>query len=392
MTYGFFSRIRSQLKEDIRGRYLAFILRELITAEPKVVNALIREPKDVPKSPITVDLEWSFKEGRRADLALFFKDRVAPAALLEIKYGDEKTDGVSAQLEDYVTYAKENDCLLGVITAYPLKEKDANYLADNNLHSILLREVADRLRQDKHTRENPLVTLFLDYVKEEGFMFDNDIGTEDIKKLLVRLVMPRNSGAGRIRGKENILSVIPDTFRGLISNMQVITTYLDPLRKNATQVPLVDFSIDPWIDPWIYSRQAETSDESRSLLDKEKAGGYLWTYTAPKIYGVPDKEWLFVEMGLSYGLFKEENKLAVDAYCKIWGKVDGVSIAGGDEGNGYYNYSEKQIKMPNDYKPECLAKILRECFSKSSKLALDGKLPAKASERIRCLRKDFELS
>lgn len=232
------------MDKNYGGRYLAVILGEIIKEAPEIAHLLWKDKDLHKRREYDVEEEWTFPNRRRADLSIL-SDQVLPIALLEVKDEDHKSDKNSAQLKDYVTYCKKNNIPFTYLTKHHLPERDREIATPYHLtyaglgHSI-----------DKIAKKSPIVTMLYEYLKEEGFMF-NEIDDEALKLLIVKSTAFQHAhGHGRLNKNDRITVIAPQTFSAILKNAAVISDrfYEDKGLNLFAQRPTVDYGFISYLD------------------------------------------------------------------------------------------------------------------------------------------------
>lgn len=292
-----FSRLKSHMQDQKSsypgGRYLAMLLREVFIDEP----GFAKEVFGIDSQKYDIELEYSFKgrQGRRrADLALLDQNTRKPLALLEIKYEDEGSRGVSAQTKDYLYLLKRNKNLrFRLLSQYPpedfvLKQFPSGNRATHMSYAELYRQ-AERYKKDQR-HLNPTLRLFCEFLKEETSVFnDKKIDKGALTLLMVKLlyVKHRHGLSTRIKGTRNSREKIVESIGildQLTKNMGVLA---DDFSKCFGQGifgnrPTIHFHASPYFNldmtkKKIEKLQKDDNDGDDAELDRElKSGGYLY--------------------------------------------------------------------------------------------------------------------
>lgn len=317
----FFSRISDYFDASYAGRYETIILAEIANECPDIIKCIYRKFKP---SLHQVDLEYCYQAGRRADFTIRDIESGEPVFLLEIKCEDKPLDG---QLESYIYYVKshKNTEFLYLTKHLPSSE-DLQKISKNPKHAkhMLFSEFLSILLKKDKIQNNPFGKAYLQYLKEEGYMYEK-LDEDSVKKLLVRFFLPNGrNGAGSIRSAENMLVNFPDSFRNLLNNMSILNDEIKPF-FDGKRIS-IDFSMHP---------QTKENDD-----DWNKIGGYFYVYAYGPIFN-DGKNWVNVEYGIELTIERVDKKPRMESF--VYGKIYSK--------NEYeYRYSSAKFNVFSDKK------------------------------------------
>jgi hypothetical protein len=333
--YSLFSRLKSKFKdhidEDLGGRYMAFLIEQLIHDEPRVINAIFPSVSLRDVDQCTTQVEFSFpgknRRRRRADLAIHHA-RHGLVALAEIKEDDHKNSGNGAQLEDYLAFLAQHrhrppefslitkhqppDELLATIRAVAQRGYAARHLRYQDLYFGLEAAKSETAR------------LFRTFLKENGVIYDTQIDEAALTLLMMQALKPMSHhGWGRLRTAENTAQV-PVVMTKLLGNADVLAAeFYSAFRKFFGNRFTTDFSFAPYYDLDLVHRhlQRKKSNGLDEIAPKYSVGGYFDVGAQGKFCKV-GKGWLYAWIGYSFDLDidSDEKKLACRLLAKVYGK------------------------------------------------------------------------
>ncbi|MDH5414292.1 MAG: hypothetical protein OEW87_09150, partial [Flavobacteriaceae bacterium] len=160
--------------------------------------------------------EYRFKVNnyeRIADLAAINNKTGEVKSFIEIKYDDHKNSKNSAQVDDYISYCKKNNCKFVYLTQYYPLADDIEKINESGNSHMLFSEFADRLCS-KHSTQ--LAMMFVEHLSDKGLMMKK-IDSSSLYKYLVRLFNPI-SGHNKIQKNSDMIEGIPSSFSTVMNN------------------------------------------------------------------------------------------------------------------------------------------------------------------------------
>jgi hypothetical protein len=167
------------------------------------------------------------------------------------------------------------------LTAFPLTEDERNKINDNSrfVHHLYLSGLTDKLRSNSKNSE--LITLFVDYLCNEGYAMFNLERSADYDSLLSFLVLqflPHESGHGKVSNAKKIIRG-PVVFGSLVQNWQQVSDRLADLKLGAGRRPTIRYFPE--------QGKKSSSEENKELSDstlltsriqirKNKQWGRFW--------------------------------------------------------------------------------------------------------------------
>ena len=334
----FFSKIKSLLKHDYGGRYLALVLKEIIEEDNSITNQIWREGKKIKKDSFYVQTEWSFPDRPRiADLAVISKIDGRALALAEIKYEDEKKDDNKYQLNDYLDYCCNNNINFTYLTKNLPPVSDLKIVNNNYLSYASL---VHRIERKKNT--SYFSKLLCEFIREEGYVFQKKIDKDALLLLMVNsLSFPNRHGLGKLNTLKRITKDVPRTFETILNNTSVIgTMFYEGIAFNSFHKrPTLEYKFHPHIN--IKKSQSrlsileEKNEETITRLEKDEIEfGEFNSYAYLKFKG--GDRWLYITFGYSYQLEKGKDKSKA-LQSKLFAEINGEQVE--------YDYEETKIKI-----------------------------------------------
>lgn len=254
MTKTFFSRLRGHLDHHYPGgRYMAMVLAEVFQETPQFAAAVFGLNGNRPYRAMT-EYCYNGEPSRRADLVLLEPDDDKVAALMEIKYEDEKTPSIFRQTLAYSEWARKNSAPFLLLTKEPPTPKVQALLSDPCIYmsyAALYREVQRFLKAgEKKSRSYPVIRMLGDFLREETPVFNNsDCDEKILQLLLVRgLGLRHKTGLGKLNSRDNMREAINSLDR-LVENIGVLADrFHQDHRSMFGNRPTVSFTFMPYID------------------------------------------------------------------------------------------------------------------------------------------------
>lgn len=195
---------------------------------------------------------------------------------------------------------------------------------------MLLSELLNILQKKDKVQNNPIGKMYLQFLKEEGNMYEK-LDEDSIKKLLVRFFLPNGrNGAGSIRSAENMLVNFPDSFRNLLNNMSILNDEIKSFFEGKRIS--IDFSMHP---------QTKENDNGW-----DKTGGDFYVYAYGPIFN-DRKNWVNVEYGIELTIDSVDKKPRIFVYGKIYSNKEYE-----------YRYSSTKFNVISDKKQ--MVKIIKK--------------------------------
>lgn len=323
----FFSKIKNMFAVDYGGRYLSYVLSEVIRQEPKVAETLWNNEKIFRNKKFLINEEWCFSDrNRRADIAAIGAISREPIALLEIKYEDHKKPENEGQLSDYLDFCDNRDEPIPfVYLTKHLPPKSDLELVGKERH-LSYSQLAKNL---SFIKASPVVEMLIQYLKEEGYMFQENISRDSLILLIVNCTnFPYNHGFGRLTTHDRMASDVPRTFQALLNNTGILgNRFHDHICSDFFKLrPTVEFKFAPYVDA---NKAAESFHELKdneegeyvAVTDDLVKGGEFWITASTKLPG--GDEFLFLRFGIYCYLEKgwsREEALQISLFSRIDGR------------------------------------------------------------------------
>jgi hypothetical protein len=346
----FFSRLQNKFSASFGGRYIEHIIKEISINDKIIIEALFPKiKKDISNElwiSSHVEIEHAFDD-RIADIALISNDNGSILALAEIKYDDHKNEKNSGQIDGYIKYCEKNKIPFSYITQYYPPKNDIKKIEKKYTHR-LFSDLANHLKDNKH---GELVGLFINFLEDKGLIMV-DLDTQIVGKLLVRLFSPRKK-QGRMNKLEDMTTKIPDSFAGLMTNINLISQEMYRYFPS-TQKPYIDFTLRP---AYHRVKDSDLDEQEFEPEEKQKNGGILYIFGRSKL-DTGNKKWAYIEFGYYFEVKKENQDYNSNLYVLIYWQ--------GSE--DYWEEYEIKKSLFSD-KQKCIAEI-KKLTEKSIKKSL----------------------
>jgi len=335
----FFSDIKSQLRQDCGGRYLAFVLRAAISSEPRLARALFPKLKQVTldelrSGAVTVETEQVFlgrRPRRRADLAILKEGQVI--AMAEIKYRDHKAEGNDAQAEDYLEFLarpENRGVQFTLVSEFdPSNEVLARLENNESAQFYRYRELYERI--SKLEKRSGVAELVLRFMEETCMLYKENVGGVDDKVLLIFMLRSLNTshytGLGKIHSQSRIQAV-PALLEQLLSCTQVLadelqSKYQSLVGKNRINVT---FAINPNFSSKAVRKLAEQVRTKNSkpvdFEPKARTGGAFWTLASACLGPMGRSDSVYIYLGLSFDLDLKLKTLDKYLWASVLSKIE----------------------------------------------------------------------
>jgi hypothetical protein len=277
--------VKNWLNQDYGGRYVSCVLQELLSAEPKIVQAVFgkKVKYEVIKREESLRKYWPYlKNTRRADIALIDSNGNV-SALVEVKYEDQKNDRNHAQISDYIKFCnkyKHEEIPFVVITKSVLPKAEEKLLSDNGnfAKSFSYGDIARIILANNS--DSHVAKMVKEYFEEEALMF-KAVDKDSLMLLMINsLHICQNHGLHKQRSHKTILNA-PRVLESLISNTGLIGdhirhTYM-PDNKFPKR-PTPNFYFSPKILDSHVSRAQKDLDNEREISKERIFAGKFYTY------------------------------------------------------------------------------------------------------------------
>ncbi|MEW6166789.1 MAG: hypothetical protein AB1651_03695 [Pseudomonadota bacterium] len=306
MKKSFFGRFKSHLKQDFGGRYLGAVLAECINAEPGIAKTLWGISIDPRHHAVTA--EWVFPgkdKGRRADLVVLKKKDRQLVALAEIKYEDHKLDSTGAQLKDYLDLVERQSGLAFVyLTKHAPKHEDKWKVQQAGHRAYTYGDLFQALHANKGLRGNHTAQLLMDFLREEGYVFTQNIDAQDVKALIAQTCgFPQAAGLGKLFSGATYERTT-DALQQILANAAVLG---DSFYEQYGAVafgnrPFTRFTSLPWINKTgmkLLAKELDDYDEVY-LPRRSISGGSLFVWSQMRFAG--KSGWMYLYIEQSYEL------------------------------------------------------------------------------------------
>jgi hypothetical protein len=232
---------------------MAMVLAEVFQETPQFAAAVFGLNGNRPYRAVT-EYCYNSDSSSRADLVLLEPNADEVAALMEIKYEDEKTPSIFRQTLAYSEWARKNGVPFLLLTKDPPTPKvqallfgPCTYMS----YAALYREGQQFFKAgEKKARSYPIIRMLGDFLREETPVFNNsDFDKKILQLLLVRgLGLRHKTGLGKLNSRDNMQEAINSLDR-LVENIGVLA---DRFHQNHRRIlgnrPIVSFTFMPYID------------------------------------------------------------------------------------------------------------------------------------------------
>jgi hypothetical protein len=252
----FFSRFQNKLKQDYGGRYLAYLLEELLTEVPELLTDIFCDLSRDEATDPAFEIEYEFTKDprRRADLAVFGRGRKL-IGLIEIKDEDHKSQRNEEQLLAYLDFVRRNPgTRFTIISKHALSARLESHLKKYHQSDARVRQkplLLGELYRAVSARNSPVGKMFCDYLRDKGVTYESIELSRQMPYLLLQLAAPDSAGGfGRIREKANVANV-PQVFNTLLGNADVLGTWFyDRFGSGIFKKPFTPhFAFHPYYEP-----------------------------------------------------------------------------------------------------------------------------------------------
>lgn len=324
MGESFFTRFKKTLKANYDGRYLAVILQEVITDEPRLISILFPTIKVSSKDIIQIKIESHFVKHRRADMDIRINGK--EAGLLEIKYNDKALVG---QLEAYIKYCKKNELNFSYLTLNPLDlnekkiidlDKNGSFKINHILYNTLYKKI-----KEKKLDKNPVVNLFCKFLEENFMIYDQSYinKNEDVLIfiMLKTLFVKHAHGFGRKVSEKNINGV-PDFWSRLIGNIRVLgDRFYDDFGEFFSIRPSINYNFQPEFNISNTLRELKNNKNSEDCIERERrTGGYFNIWYSSSFNQIKKSDHISIHCGISFYLNLESKEIEKFLFAEITGK------------------------------------------------------------------------
>lgn len=366
----FFGRFKSQFESDLGGRYLSAVMTELLNECPKeTLKALNLGQLDFRGIYATTEAEHTVdNRERRSDVEIRDSNGLVKA-IIEIKWDDQFSKSNVNQLRDYVKYSKKEIIPFIYLTKYSITQKQQDVLkACDRAKWLRIGDFASDLNTCRTKHQT--IRMFLDFMKEEGCMFNEDIDPKALEYLIFKsLSFPHAHGSGHLASKARVEREVPDTLRKLLENARIIAERL----KQELFLPCgiggratVGFSSSPWVSKKKFGKLAKKEKDDQVDVGGNVGCGDYYVWSAIYI----DK--ICLEFGYC---FDAEVKKSVEYY--VYAKF----------GNGEFRDCRLgKLKSEGDYHRACISAIKAAIDNKAlTKMKISRKV-AKLRRRIQTVQ------
>ncbi|WP_291936227.1 hypothetical protein [Limnohabitans sp.] len=368
-----FSEFQSKFPSKYSGQYIQEIIKSIANFELKSLDhgvPLVIKPffktlginiRGV--TDLTVESEIPFSgqsQDRRADLIVRFIDinKKAVSIFIEIKVDDQiikakkNTNELVAtdQLDDYFSWlgAPVDEIRYFILfTAHPIKANHKVKIENKNTTRHLYFGSYHELLADKSRNSDSMMAIFLDYLKEEGYVMykpqENDI--DDFLSFMTLNFLPHASGHGRVVSERKIANG-PIVFSKLVKNWQLISGRINA-KLNSKGVPAVRYLPEQVTTILPSSKNLINNfTQHRIKMRNQREFGRMWLISEVVFSGTRSR----ISWGLVYSILKggtvedDDSKIkcqiivsfrtGADVHCEIFGKS-----------MKFEDYSEKDVEV-----------------------------------------------
>lgn len=308
----FFGTVKSWLSQDFGGRYFSLVLKEVITNNPKIMWILF--PDLDKKKKYKIESEYFFygvTKRRRADLAILEIESGVVVGLVEVKYDDERSEGVSAQLNDYIAICKNENIPFVYLLKNIMPKTEQNLLNKTKISKrVLYYSDLYQAIKSKHKPDH-LTKMMLDFIGEETMIFENKISNNNLVALIMNACWVKHQhGLGKTFGKR-LSESAPETLQALIVNMRLLSNrfHEEYGATNYTKRPTVNFRFKPMYNS---SQGAIEELKSEGCISADYVNGgklqcYSWYNIKNWSAGKEGKWYGGIEFGF-YSVLDSQNK------------------------------------------------------------------------------------
>jgi|GEM_PF-3533475 len=381
---GFFKQLKSWCSEDTGGRYVSLVLSELfnVSESHKLVSELFGKSIDYA----TVATEFTFMEGRRADLA-FLDEEDNPVAIIEVKYHDHKNERNHAQIADYLKFCGKRKIPFLVITKNRLPDNDEKQIKKHKFASIVsYSQLVHKMSKYNSKDSSAISKLVQSYFEEESLMFAK-ICKADLQLLLISALHVHNRhGLGRQLSRERIVKAA-DALRGLIENVTLLGdeihySYMDNVFPKR---PSAGFYFSPEFSKKVESKvmkdleedlEGDSKERYYSISDERIRDGRLVVWYGYTVNNSPSSGFFWLGIGIIAELHTscKSSPLTTSLFAELTPYIPGVED----------QWKPETIKINNIEKiseDEAMS-LTQKVFRNVLKKALRGTLPRVIRQKL----------
>lgn len=299
----FFSRIKRLFPHDYGGRYLENVLKEVLEEDNVIINDLFNNNIWIRKDSFSVQVEWAIPGKKRfADVAIVKKESNEVIALIEIKYEDQNNLKNRAQLDDYIEYCSDNNLYFTYLTKnmppkIDLKKVGGSYIS----YAKLVHRI------EKRNNKSHVATMLCEFLREEGYVFQENIDKSALLLLMVNSLSFNNRhGFGKLNTIKRITKDVPKTLETVLNNTHVLgTRFYDHIAYDVFKTrPAVEYRFIPDINIKKIEKRLTSlkkDDEyTAPINDKEIESGQFLSYAS---FSFPGKgPYMYLLLGYNHEL------------------------------------------------------------------------------------------
>lgn len=332
MEKSFFSRFKGKLKDDcgdLGGRYLGFLLTEVVKEEPKILKILfpnLKETitkKDISKGIYEIDTEGSFdgkEQKRRTDFYVKRKGEYTYIAQLEIKWDDQSLEN---QINDYIRYAqKHKDTSFTYLTKRRLNDADVKKIKKAEQNYLSCADLFKKISSLNTT--NMVVNLFIKFLEENIMSYKEQLNKQALLRIMKSSIGWKHQDYLGKNTTYSMIEDIPDAWAVLLKNIGSIGEHFveDYGKLNLfTNKPLPTFNFTSGLDVRKVSKVMKNLEADEDIMyvgtwkNIEAVAGSFALYNTVTINGV--------RLAFGYYFYYEDgkdNQITFTAFADVYGE------------------------------------------------------------------------
>lgn len=387
----FFGSVKSHFRDDVAGRYLARILREVLTYEPELATAFEGLTKQdvaaIRSGEYQVVVELPLSNHRSADLAL--KSTTQPDVLMEFKVEDQRKGDWQSQLKAYKNYAsRKPDTRFLYVTRYSPSAEEKKLLTGwktlEEPKNVLFSQLWGKLKG--RSNSSSLSAMLTHYLEEEGMSGYQPISEASAKdyQYLLRSLLPIESdhGMGRLTAQDRSIKSAPEIMRLLVANARVLATWLKESNPDAFPGSITSESkVYPYFN-------------GRALLkhiaaEASKARSKNWQYRPSGKACTGGVFEAIARLHMQGGKAKKifcEIRLELELDDKRVSSCVGVGFGGGDLDAGADCYSYEEVKKDFSAPESRICSLVNGCLKEAKTKAANATTSKATSSALTSLK------